>query len=172
MFLIHRAAHLGVAGDDAEHGLIARLRDLGIGADRRHQDAVVVVDARSGNRHARVVRAQHELDACVGELLRHVHALLGIALVVLGLQLEAQGVAAHLELLRVEFFDGEAHAVLVVLAGEGVRARQRTAHADFDDLFGGVGMGGEQRRQRQRRHVHFEWHSLGLRYFATDAIIA
>jgi hypothetical protein len=108
-----------------------------------------VVDARRGNRDARVVRAQDEIHTAVGELLRDGHAGLRVPGVVFGHELEAQRAAAALQVPCVEIVEREPHAVFVVLAGERVRTRQRAAHADPDDLLLGQHRRAGKQQQRQ-----------------------
>jgi hypothetical protein len=76
-----------------------------------------------------------EFDATVHELLRDADAGASITLVVFGHQFKFQRLACHGDLLGVEFFNGHAHTVLVVLAGKGVGAGERAAVANGDDLF-------------------------------------
>jgi len=138
----HVGAGLLIAGHDAKQVLVAALGDLGVGAHGGDHGAAVVIDARCRNGHARAVRPHDIAHARIHKLLRHGHAGLGVALVVLGHQLELQRLATHVDLARVQVLDGQAHAVVVVAAGEGVRARQGAAVADLDDLLLGQGARG------------------------------
>ena len=71
-------------------------------------------------------------DLRVDELLRDGRAHLRIGLVVLAHQFELDRLAADLELLRGGFVDGQARAVLVVLAEVRDAAGQRAGMADLD----------------------------------------
>jgi hypothetical protein len=98
------------------------------------------------------------------ELLRNAHAGLGVALVVFGHQLELQRLAAGGDLLRVEFLDGEAHAVFVVLARECIGTGEGAAMADLDDLLLRTGVacegeGGQAHEADERNHAYFCLHA-------------
>ena len=146
----HVGADLRVAGNDAEQVLVAAFRHLGVGAHGGHHGAAVVIDPRRGDGHARAVRAHDELHAAVHQLLRHAHAGARITLVVFRHEFEFQRLALDHDLFRVEFLDGQAHAVLVVLARKGVGARERAAVADLDDLLLRAGLVGVARQQQGR----------------------
>ena len=77
--------------------------------------------------------ADHAVDLGVDQLLRHGGALLRIAGVVFGQQLELDLLAADRHALGVEFVDRHARAVLVVLAQVGDGAAGRADVADLDD---------------------------------------
>src|SRR6185437_10616619 len=82
-------ALLVVAAADAERVPELAVGDLGIG--RRgggEQDAVLGIDVGSGDRHARVEMADHELDAVADEFVGDRHALLGIRNIVADLYLD------------------------------------------------------------------------------------
>ena len=85
--------------------------------------------------------ADHAGDLGVDELLRDRRAELRVGLVVLAHQLELDLLAADLDLPGGGFVDGEARAVLVVLAEVGDAAGQRAGVADLDDddFFDGRG---------------------------------
>jgi hypothetical protein len=73
-------ALLHVVGDGAEGGLEALLGELGVGGGRRNlRDAAFVVDARGGDRGARVEVADHALDAASTKRWATVVAVLGSA---------------------------------------------------------------------------------------------
>jgi hypothetical protein len=93
----HRAL-LVVVGDDAEGGLESLLRVLRIGRRGRDlRDARVGVDLRGRNRRAGVQVADDGNGAGVDDLLRGQRAFLRVGLVVLGDELELEGLVADLQ---------------------------------------------------------------------------
>ena len=107
-----------------------------------HRDAGLVVDGRGGDRHAGVQMADDAGDLRIHELLRDRRAELRVGLVVLAHELELDGLAADLHLLRGRFLDREAGAVLVVLAEVRDAAGER---AGVTDLHGDRVVGGRRR---------------------------
>ena len=129
-----RAAQMDVVGDDAERRLEALAGVLRVGRRRRDlRDAGVAVDLRRGDRGARVQVADDAVDLGVDELVGDRGALLRIAGVVFGDELELRLLAADGDALGVQLVDGHAGAVLVVLAEVGDAAARRGDVADLDD---------------------------------------
>ena len=89
----------------------------------------------------------HAGDFVVDELLRHDRALLGVGLVILGIELELDLLAIDRDTLRVGVIDGQAGAVFVVLAKVSLRARGRADVSDLDGHLrhGRCGGGGRRR---------------------------
>jgi hypothetical protein len=128
-----RPRALLVVAADGGTRLEALLGQLRVG--RRtgdHRDAGLVVDGGGGDRHARVQVADDAGDLGVGEFLRDRRSELRVGLVVFGQHLELDRLAAELDLPGVRFVDGQAHAVLVVLAEVGDAAGQRAGVGDLD----------------------------------------
>ena len=133
---------LVVAADGAEDRLEALLGELRVGRRARdHRDAGLVVDRRRGDRDTRVEVARNARDLGVDHLLRDGRAHLRIGLVVLAHELELDRLAADLHLAGGVLVDGQAGAVLVVLAEVGDAAGQRAGVADLDgdDFLGRCG---------------------------------
>ena len=86
--------------------------------------------------------ADHAGDLVVDQLLGDGRALLRIGLVVLRVELELDLLAVDDDVLGVGVVDGQARAVLVVLAQVGLRAGGRRDVADLDDHFGHRRRGG------------------------------
>src|SRR6185503_8232534 len=136
-------ALLVVAAHGAEHGLHAALGELRVGGRARdHRDPGLAVDLRGGDRDARVQVAHHGGDLGVHELLGDGRAHLRVGLVVLAHHLERDGLAVDGDLLVVRLRDREGHAVLVVLAEVGDRARERPGVGDGDRGAGRSGRDG------------------------------
>ncbi len=152
-------AQRAVVGDDAEEGLETLLRNLGIGGRRSDVgDAGVVVNARSGEGAAGVQVADDAIDLFINEFLRHGGGLFRVGLVVLGIDLPLDLFAADDDVLRVQIFDGHFHAVGVVLAEAGLRARQGRCATDGDgDGVRSVG-GANGHGQGQQRSDVFQFH--------------
>jgi hypothetical protein len=72
------------------------------------------------------------IDLFIDELLRHGGGLFRVGLVVLGIDLPLDLLAIDDDVLRVQVFDGHFHAVGVVLAKAGLRARQGRCATDGD----------------------------------------
>ena len=83
-------------------------------------------------------------------------------MVVLGLQDKFQCLATDRDFLAVEVFNGQAHAILIVLAGKGVGARQGAGQADHDRLFLGNSLAGKRQRQcaHQGQKCRGEFHKV------------
>jgi hypothetical protein len=134
----NRRPLLVVAADDAELRLVPGLGELRIGRRaRNHGYARLAVDVRGGNRCAGVEVPHYARDFRVDQLLRHGGSDLRVGLVVFGDQRELDRVAADLRASRVRLLDGEARAVLVVLAEVRDAARERRDVADLHFLGGG-----------------------------------
>ncbi|MCY1549592.1 hypothetical protein D9M68_857670 [compost metagenome] len=99
-----------------------------------------MVDARSGNRRARIEVAQDADDVLVDQLLGDLHANPGIGLVVARDQHEGGRLAVDLDALLVGFFQGQVQAVLHVFAVVRLRAGQRRSETELD--VGGLRGGG------------------------------
>jgi len=83
------------------------------------------------------------LDFAVHKLLRNADTGTSVALVVFGGQFKLERLACDDHFFGVQFFNGHANTVLVVLAGKGVRTRERAAVANGDDLFVRLGVASE-----------------------------
>jgi hypothetical protein len=129
-------AHVVVARQDAKDVVVALPGEGRVGGGRHVGQARAAVDGRGRNGGARIEVAQHALHAHVGQLVGHHHRLLGVGLVVFGLQHELDLLAADDEALLVEVFDREPRAVVVVLAPVGGAAGERAGVADGDGLLG------------------------------------
>ena len=122
-----------VIGNDTEHAWVAWAGQLGVGCragDERH--AAVVKDFGRRNRHARVQNTGHGSDFFIAQLLRCSGALLGICGVVFGDHFKFDLLAADGHTLGIQVLNRHAHAVDVVFAIVGLRARQRAHRADLD----------------------------------------
>jgi len=141
--LAQPGALLHVVGDGAEHAAEILQGQLGVGRGRRHlRDARLIVDARGRNRGARVQMPDHAFNPGVHQPLCHRGAGARVGLVVLADELELDLLAADGDALGVGFLDGEAGAVLEILAEVRLVAGQRGGPAQLDDHFLRVG-GGE-----------------------------
>ena len=89
----------------------------------------------------------HAGNFVVDELLRHDRALLGIGLIVLGIQLELDLLAIDRDALRVGVVDSQAGTILVVLAKVSLWAGCRADMPDLDGHFRHGGCGGRGRRR-------------------------
>jgi len=127
---------LVVIGHDAE-GRVEFLLGIGrVGGGRRNlRNAGIEVNARGGNRRARVQMADDTVDLGVDQLLRHGRALLGVGCVIFGHQHEFHGLAVDLEAFGVQILDGHIGRVLVILAQVGAGARDRGDVAYLDDFL-------------------------------------
>ena len=148
-FLGERACEgaLGVVtGDDAVRGLVPLSRDLRVRRDGDERHVRALVHGRSGDGAAGVEMADDGDDTRIAhEGVRGVDRLLGIAGVVLGLDLEGDtGILGRLAVVR--FGDRELGRALHALAIERVVAGERRGEADLDDLGLGAGIRSARRR--------------------------
>ena len=132
---------LVIATAGAEHVPEVAVGDLRVG--RRggdHQNAVVGIDFRGRDRHARVEVTDHELHAVADELVRHRNALLRIRNVVALLErdLLAENAAGGVDVVN-----SLLSAVGQLSAESGVRAGDRSGDAELD-----LGVGSARKRQR------------------------
>ena len=130
-------ALLHVVGDGAVGGLEALLGQLGVGGSRRNlRNAAFVVDARGRNRGARVEVTDDALHAGIDQPLGHVGGCFRVGRVIFGHHFELHLLAAEGHALGVVVLDGEAHAVLDVLAQVRLGAGERRGRAELDDFLG------------------------------------
>ncbi len=139
-----------VAADDAEYALEALLgqRRVGCGAGD-HRDVGAVVDRRGGDRGAGVEVADNAGDLGINKFLRHGVADLRIGLVIFRHDFELDLLAADGDSGRVGFVNGEADAILVVLAQVRDAAGERRDAADLDHHWRGRGRCLDRGRRRR-----------------------
>src|SRR5450830_76190 len=131
----HLTAQLAVAGGDAKQIGETLLGNFGIGRHSCGDDTSVVIDPRSRNGDARVVRADNRLDTDVNQLLRSSNTGLRICLVVFCNHFELDFFAADDQALRIQTFDRQLQTALIVLAGRGLWPGQRTAETNLHRLY-------------------------------------
>ena len=131
--LAQGAAQVNVVSHHAEGGGEALAGVLGVGGRGGDLgDAGILVDLRCGNRGAGIQVTDDTVDLGVDQLGGHRGALLRITSVVFRQQFDGHLLAADGDALGVQFLDGHARAVFVVLAEVGDGTARGTNVADLD----------------------------------------
>ena len=149
----HGRALLEIVGDHPETGAVALLGELGAGG--RGGDVGnpgLVVNAGGWNRRARGYVTHHAPHPQIHQALGHRGGGAGVGLVVFRHQFETDLLAAQGEAGGVGVLQGEAGAILLVLAQVGDGAGKRAGKADLHHHFGPGAPRHEQAGQGEGAH--------------------